>query len=820
MGDNSNLTPGMRQYMQIKEQHPDCIVLFRMGDFYETFYQDAKTASKELDIVLTSRGKGEKKAPLAGLPYHSVQPYVAKLIKKGYKVCIVEQIEDPKKAKGLVKRDVVRIITPGTVIDETMLSNNTNNYIMAINKEKDNISIAISDISTGEFSVLKTSEDKLENELNKYSPSEIILPLSLENAEFSKSLKDFFVNYLDDLYFFDEKAKKTLDEHFLSYPTLEPMLATSAGALLSYLHQTQKNDLKHINRLKIINTEDYMLLDKVTLYNLNIISNKRDDNATLLASLDHTKTSMGSRMLRQWILKPLLNINEINKRLNAVEELKGNLILKDDISDILSKMQDLERLISRIAFKTASPKDVAALANTLSQIPELNSQLIGTRSKLLNKSIEEFNSLVMQISATIKEDPSTLVREGNIIKAGFNHELDELRGIKTNSRQWLLDFEEEEKRRTGIKYLRVRYNKVFGYFIEVSKSNLNLVPDNYIRKQTQVNSERFITPELKEKENIILSADEKINDLEYRLFMELIDKISEYTNKIQQASDRIASIDVIQGFASAAILHRYNKPILSETTNIKIKNGRHPVVERLEENFISNNLDLDDKTKVMIITGPNMAGKSVYIKQNALIVLMAQIGSFVSAEKAEIGIVDRIFSRVGASDDIASGHSTFMVEMNETANILSNATEKSFIILDEIGRGTSTYDGVSLAWAIAEFLITKIKAKTLFATHYHHLNKMASEFDCIKNYNIAVSEKDDDIIFLRKIVEGGTDKSYGIHVAKIAGLPQDVIDTSKKIITQLEMEDEIGDMIHKNLKNKKLTDKEKKEVMQKTLLDL
>jgi DNA mismatch repair protein MutS len=819
---NDNLTPGMRQYMNIKEQHPDCIVLFRMGDFYETFYQDAKTASKELDIVLTSRGKDEKKAPLAGIPYHSIQPYLAKLIKKGYKVCLVEQIEDPKKAKGLVKRDVVRIITPGTLFDDFMLQNNLNNYIIALNKEKDDIAISLCDVSTGEFSVLRTTYDKLDNELNKYSPSEIILPLSLENSDFSKTLKNYFVNYLDDLYFFQDKAIKELSSQFNSIPNMHPFLLTSAGALISYLHQTQKDSLIHINKINVINTDDFMFIDKVTLHNLNIISNKRDDASTLLSVIDSTKTSMGSRMLRQWLLKPLLNKEKINQRLDAVEELKSNLILKDEISDVFSNIQDLERLISRISFKTASPKDLVALRNTLIQIPKINNLLENTSSFILKTKLEQFESTVKLLTDSIKDEPNTLVREGNIIEQGYNLELDELRKLKSNSRDWLLEFEQKEKQKTGIKFLKVKYNKVFGYFIEISNSNLNLVPENYIRKQTQVNCERFITSELKEKENIILTADEKINELEYNLFMQILESVSKYTPQIQQVSDKIAQIDVIQSFASVALLYNYTRPIINDESQLLITSGRHPIIERMQSDFISNDLNLDDKTKMMIITGPNMAGKSVYIKQNALIVLMAQIGSFVSASKAVIGIVDRIFSRVGASDDISSGHSTFMVEMNETANILNNATEKSFIILDEIGRGTSTYDGVSLAWAIAEYIMDKINAKTLFATHYHHLNKMSSLFDKIKNYNIAVLEKEDSIVFLRKIIEGGTDKSYGIHVAKLAGLPTQVIDSSKKIINQLEMEDEIGSILHKNLKGKKsnLTDKEKQEAIQKTLLDL
>jgi DNA mismatch repair protein MutS len=818
--EDNNLSPGMRQYMHVKEKHPDCIVFFRMGDFYETFYQDAKTAARELEITLTSRGKGEKKAPLAGIPFHSVQPYIGKLISKGYKVCIVEQMEDPKYAKGLVKRDVVRIITPGTVIDETILNGKVNNYIMAINKEKESIAIAVCDVSTGEFSVTLSCEEKLDNEMIKYSPSEVLLPLSLENSNFSKKIKGYFVNFYDDLHFYEEKVNKVLLQHFGTMPSIDEFLKTSAGALMAYLLQTQKDDLKHINRITKVNTEDFMLIDKTTLQNLNIISNRKDDNATLLKAIEYTKTSMGGRLLRQWIMKPLLNINEIKKRLDSVEEFTENLLLKDEIARILSEITDLERLMARISFKTASPKDLVALRNTLSLIPKINSLLKDCNAEMLEKKLDEFNELKELLSVSIKDDPNTIVREGNMIREGYSKELDELRSIKHDSKKWLLEFEEEEKRKTGMKFLRVSYNKVFGYFIEVSNSNLSMVPSHYIRKQTQLNGERFITPELKEKENIILTADEKINSLEYNLFMDILKKAAAYIIELQNVSEIIAAIDVLQGFACISIIGHYTRPKINETYTLTIKSGRHPIVEKLEQNFISNDIGLDENKRMMIITGPNMAGKSVYIKQNALIVLMAQIGCFVPAEAAEIGIVDRVFSRVGASDDIATGQSTFMVEMNETSNILKNATEKSLIILDEIGRGTSTYDGVSLAWAIAEFIITKVRAKTLFATHYHHLNKMADEFEGIKNFNVAVSEREDEVVFLRKIVEGGTDRSYGIQVAKLAGLPHDVIETAKRVITQLEMEDEIGEMIHRNLKSRKITDKEKKDIMQKTLLDL
>lgn len=798
----SHLSPGMRQYMEVKQKHPDCIVLFRMGDFYEIFYSDAKTAAKELDITLTSRGKGEKKAPLAGIPYHSAQPYIAKLVKRGYKVCMVEQTEDPKKAKGLVKRDVVRIITPGTLIDEMMLPDKSNNYIAALNKEKDAIGLAIADISTGEFFVLATTSEKIDNELNKYQPSEVIIPLSLEKSDFAQKLKHYCIHTYDDLHFFEKKAEKTLEGQCnipFTQSSEYSLLVSSAGALIAYLKETQLSDLSHITKLQVIQHKTYMFLDKTTIANLNILPTSAND-VSLLKTIDQTKTSMGSRLLRQWLVRPLLTKEKIVERQKAVQELYNNRIMKEDIAEILSEFHDLERLMSRVSFRNASPKDLVSLRMSLSHIPHLNNILTKTKSRLLQKKLEEFTSLKELLSNAILDEPNTIIREGNIIRDGFNKELDDLRKIKKNTREWIAEFEKEEKEKTGIKFLRVSYNKVFGYFIEVSKSNLNLVPDHYIRKQTQTNSERYITPELKDKEQTIMTADERIKELECNLFMEIIDQVSHSMAQVLETSSHIACIDVLQSFASIALANKYVCPELNDDGVMAITEGRHPIVESREDLFIPNDLTMNDQSRMHIITGPNMAGKSVYIKQNALIVIMAHIGSFVPAKTALVSITDRIFSRVGASDDIASGRSTFMVEMHETANILTNATEKSFIILDEIGRGTSTYDGVSLAWAIAEYILKKIKAKTLFATHYHQLNKLADDFAEVHNFNIAVSEKEDSIVFLRKIVAGGTDRSYGIHVAKLAGLPSEVIETSKKIITQLEMEDDIGAMLHKGLK--------------------
>jgi len=807
-----NLTPGMQQYMRIKNEHPECIIFFRMGDFYETFYSDAVTVSRELEITLTSRGKGETKAPLAGIPYHSLDPYLAKLIKKGYKVGIVEQVEDPKLAKGLVKRELVRIITPGTVLESLILNQGTNNYILSLAIEDKNFGISFCDISTGEFFVARVERNKLISEIKKIMPSEIVIPISLKDSDVVNELKNsnFLISEFDDRFYFIEKAVKTIKEHFKiltleGFGINENEIICSAGALIGYLLETQKKTLFHINKITRHNLDEKMYLDSYTIRNLELIKNLvlGSSEGTLIGVLDKTLTAMGKRLMKKWILSPLILKDEIFKRQEAVEELKMNVILRQELLNKFSGILDIERLIGRVSFGNANPKDLIGLKNSLKILPLIKNELgLASSFELRELSqINEMKEICDLIERAIKEEPNTLIREGNVIKSGYNQELDELREIKRNVKDYLAELEENEKKRTGIKSLKIRYNKIFGYFIEVTKSNLELVPEDYIRRQTQVNSERFVTDELKEKESKILSAQERILDLEFELFIDVLEKIKKNVVEIQEISKKIAKLDCYLSLAQIASKNNYIKPIFNEEGIININSARHPVVEENSNlDFIPNDcfLSLDERT--MIITGPNLAGKSTFLRQCALIILMAQIGSFVPAKFANLSIVDRIFSRIGAYDDLVHGQSTFMVEMTETANILNNATNNSFVILDEIGRGTSTYDGVSLAWAIAKYLNNVIRCKTLFATHYHHLNEMEKSISGIKNYNVLVQEKDDEIVFLRKIVRGSTDKSYGIQVAKLAGIPVEVVENAKEIMNIIEIEDKIGERIIKELR--------------------
>ncbi len=810
------LTPGMRQYMEIKNQNPDAICLFRMGDFYETFYEDAKTVARELNIVLTARGKGETRAPLAGIPYHALEQYLAKLIRKGYKVAIVEQLEDPKKAKGLVKRGLVRIVTPGTIIEDCLLDEKNNNYIFSIIKDKDIFGIAIADISTGEFLTSKAeSMDKVISELNRFRPSECIIPLSQEDSDWAKSISQLgtIISGYDDRHYWDEKSKETIKEHFnvinlegFGIANEEEMISAS-GALISYLIETQKTSLSHINKIKKFNDSEFMVLDASTQRNLELMSNIRENSlrGTLISILDKTKTPMGSRLMKKWLLRPLIEIKDIKKRQEAVEELFDDRIKQEDIRENLRQILDIERLISRISYGSANARDLNALQRSLSFIPQIKRIIAESSSEILKNiaNMDGLDNIHDIINKSIEDDPPLSLREGNLIKAEYDEELKKLKDITKNGKNYIASLEEKEQEKTGIKSLKIKYNRVFGYFIEVTKSNLHLVPQEYIRKQTQANCERYITDELKKQEELILGAEEKLHILEYNIFQAIIKQIAEQTSKIQQTAQSIAELDVIVNLAKIAADNNYTKPFINEEGNIHIIDSRHPVLETLEDIYIPNDISIDTGNFIQIITGPNMAGKSSYMRQAALIIIMAQIGSFIPAAKASICTVDRIFTRVGAYDDLTMGQSTFMVEMTETANILNNATSKSFIVLDEIGRGTSTYDGVSLAWAIAEYIHDNIKAKTLFATHYHQMNKLAEKLEGIRNYNIAVKEKDDKIIFLRKIIEGSTDKSYGIQVAKLAGVPVGVIDRSKIIMTRLEMEDEIGEKIHAELKTKK-----------------
>lgn len=835
------LTPAMQQYMAVKNEHPDCIVMFRMGDFYELFYEDAKTAARELDIVLTSRGKGEGKAPLAGIPCHAIEPYLAKLIKKGHKVAICEQLEDPKLAKGIVKRGLVRIITPGTLIDSVMLEEKSNNYIMSLASEKNSIGITFAEISTGEFiTTVVDSIDSLKSQVSRLSPSEIIFPMSLEESNIIQSIKGngAVLNSYDDRHFWLEKASQTLKDHFHvisleGYGLNEKSLAvSSAGALMSYLKETQKTGLSYINAIKYYNTKKHMVLDCSTVRNLELTKNIRDNSprGTLLSVLDFTSTVMGSRMLKKWLSEPLLEINSINDRLAAVEELSKDMLLREELKEKLSKMQDIERLISRVNYGNANCRDLIGLKNSLKTVPQIKTLLKTAQSKILSgiHSMGSQDELAAHIEKAILEEPSALVREGNMIKTGYNAELDELHNLIKKGRKWITGIEEKEKARTGIKSLKIRYNRVFGYFIEVTRSNIHLVPDDYIRKQTQANSERFITEELKKQEELVLNSEEKIAEMEYSLFTEMVAKVSEKTKDIQKIASSISELDCILNFSMIAVENNYVKPSLHNGFDLALKSARHPVIERIEKNYVPNDITIKEDSRTIILTGPNMSGKSSIMRQVALISLMAQVGSFVPAIMANLPIVDRIFTRVGASDDLYSGQSTFMVEMSETAQILNNATEKSLIILDEIGRGTSTYDGISIAWSVAEYIHSKIMAKTMFATHYHQLNKLSEEYPAVKNMNIAVSEDSEKIIFLHKLVEGGTDKSYGIQVANLAGLPKEVITKSKIIMSRLEMEDEIGSKIHKDLKLSKTeinavkrnAEKKLKDVVQKSLLEI
>jgi DNA mismatch repair protein MutS len=794
------LTPGMQQYQDAKKENPDCLILMRMGDFYEIFYEDAITASKELEITLTARGKGEKRAPLAGVPYHALENYLARLVKKGYKVALVEQLEDPKKAKGLVKRGLVRIITPGTVIESSMLEESENNYLMAITVNNENFAIACCDLSTGEF-FTKSLEGRqaLTNELTRLKPSECVLPESLYVDEELRNQivqSGSFINTIEDKHFKEAHAQEALQNHFKNPDSFglegKTQNIVVSGALLQYLTITQKNSLQHIKRISLRSGQHKMILDASTLRNLELLKNIKDGSkrGTLLSVLDMTVTSMGARLLKKWITEPLLQKERIEKRLHTIEDLNGSVIVREELRTLLQSVYDMERLISKVNYGNANPRDLISLKQSLLQIPLVKEKLKPFKSTLLQQisSMPDIHEVSALIETSITQDPPITIREGGIIKSGYNKELDELHDLKGNSKLYLQQLEQKEKIRTGIHTLKLSYNRVFGYYIEVTKKNTHLVPTHYIRKQTTANAERYITEELKIEEEKILGAQEKIQELEYNLFQDIIKKITGHTSTIQQAAARLSVLDVICSLARVSMEYNYVKPQIVGERVVQIKNGRHPVVERIESSYVSNDIFLQEG-EMMIITGPNMAGKSTIMRQTALIVLMAQIGCFVPAEECVLGITDRIFTRVGAYDDLSSGQSTFMVEMNETASILNNATEHSLIILDEIGRGTSTFDGVSIAWSVAEHIYHQLKAKTMFATHYHVMNKLSEKFIRVKNYNIAVNEKAGDVIFLYKLVEGGTDQSYGVHVAKLAGLPGSVITRAEELQRSL-LEDE------------------------------
>ncbi|MBW3013982.1 DNA mismatch repair protein MutS [Candidatus Woesearchaeota archaeon] len=808
------LTPAMEQFVRVKKDYPDCILFFRMGDFYEMFFDDAKTASRVLDIVLTKRGG----APLAGVPYHALEPNLAKMIQAGHKVAIVEQIEDPKTVKGrIVKRDVERIVTPGTIITPSLLDEKSNNYLMSVYEENGKYGVAVADISTGLFMTTELeSYEKLANEISRLEPAECIIPKRY--TEEKKELKlNCFISKYSEHHFSYSTAYKELIRHF-NVLNLEGFgiekkdhAICAAGALLAYLSETQRGKIKQITSIRLFVPDEFMILDSSTIRNLELMRNIRDNTkrGSLLATIDATVTSMGSRLLRQWVQHPLLDVAGINKRLDAVEELTTQTLVREELKHILEQIADVERLIARITNQSANARDLVSLKDSLKLIPEIRTQLFGLSAPLLKdmREMKEMAEIVTRIEKAIKDNPAAKVKEGNIIRKGYNAELDELRTLIHGGKDWILKLEAEEKARTGISTLRIGFNRVHGYYLEVTKRFAERIPEDYIRKQTLANSERYITPALKEKEEQILGAEEKINDLEYELFMEIIESLSTRIEEIQEIANKLAMLDIIVSLSAIAVQYNYCRPKITNSYDLKIKDGRHPVIEILQlEPYVPNDCRLSKGERLLIITGPNMAGKSSYMRQVAIIQLMAQLGSFVPASEAELGVVDRIFTRVGAYDDLTMGQSTFMVEMTETANILNNATSRSLIILDEIGRGTSTYDGISIAYSVAEFIYEKIGAKTLFATHYHQLNKLTEKFNSIKNYNVAVAEKKDDIIFIRKIVEGGTDKSYGIQVAKLAGLPNEVIEKSKKVMNQLEMEDEIASRLHAPLKKEKEPD--------------
>lgn len=805
------LTPMMQQYMDTKNQYKDCILFYRLGDFYEMFFEDAITCSKELEITLTGKNCGlEERAPMCGVPFHSAENYLSRLIAKGYKVAICEQVEDPKSAKGLVKREVVRIVTPGTNLNTQTLDETKNNYLMAVIHTINAYGVAIIDITTGDFHVTEVdSHRKLLDEINKFTPSEIIcnesLYVSSVDIEDLKERLHISISAVDSWYYDEELCKRIIAKHF-NVNTLDGLglkdfsIGTiAAGMILQYLYETQKTALNHITRLIPYSTNKFMLIDSSSRRNLELVETLREKQkrGSLLWVLDKTKTAMGARLLRSYIEQPLIDAKQINARLDAIEEINNNYITREELRAYLNPIYDLERLISKVVYKTANPRDLMAFYNSLAMLPHIKTLLSTFESKLLNelyRSLDGLEDLSTLISTSIIEDPPIGVREGGIIKDGFNEEVDKLRKAKTEGKTWLAELEEREREKTGIKNLKIKFNKVFGYYLEVTNSYQNMVPDTWTRKQTLANAERYITPELKELEDMILGAEDKLFALEYDLFNAVREHVAGEVARIQQSAKAVATIDVFTSLAIVAEQQNFVRPNINTKGVIEIKDGRHPVVEKMMNNdlFIANDTFLDNKSnRISIITGPNMAGKSTYMRQTALIVLMAQVGSFVPAKSADIGIVDRIFTRVGASDDLASGQSTFMVEMTEVANILRNATKNSLLILDEIGRGTSTFDGLSIAWAVVEHISnTKLLgAKTLFATHYHELTELEGAIDGVNNYCIAVKEQGDDIVFLRKIVKGGADKSYGIQVAKLAGVPENVLKRAREIVTELSDHD-------------------------------
>ena len=806
------LTPMMQKYVETKEEYKDCILFYRLGDFYEMFFEDAKICSQELELTLTGKSCGlEERAPMCGVPFHAVDGYLNKLVSKGYKVAICEQVEDPKLAKGLVKRAVTRVVTPGTNLDTKALDESRNNYLMCVVYTTNAYGVSYVDVTTGDYYLAEfESENQLLDEIGKVVPSEIICndPFLVSGIDFAdlQARLGMVVSAIDAWYFDEDKCYDTLKHHFkvgsLNGLGLDgySIGIIAAGAALEYLEETQKISLDHITKITPYVSDRYMLLDRATRRNLELCETMREKakRGSLLWVLDKTKTAMGARMLRNAIEQPLLSKEEIDQRLDTIEALNQNAINREEIREYLGPIYDLERLISKISYRSANPRDLIAFRQSLSMLPPikqvLNSFEEGTLLKQYGQEMDALEDLFALIDASIMEEPPLTVREGGMIKDGYNEEVDHLRRAKTDGKQWLADLLEKEKERTDIKNLKIKYNKVFGYYLEVTNSYKDLVPDDWTRKQTLANAERYTTPRLKELEDSIMGAEDRLCNLEYSIFCDVREKIYAQIGKVQTTAKIIAAVDMFASLALVAEQNNYVRPQITTDGKIDIREGRHPVVEKMIRNdmFVSNDTYLDDKKhKIAIITGPNMAGKSTYMRQTALLVLMAQIGSFVPAQSAQIGIVDRIFTRVGASDDLASGQSTFMFEMTEVANILRNATKNSLIILDEIGRGTSTFDGLSIAWAVVEYIAnTKLLgAKTLFATHYHELTELEGKLESVDNYCIAVKEQGEDIVFLRKIIKGGADKSYGIQVAKLAGVPENVLKRAREIVQQLSDHD-------------------------------
>jgi DNA mismatch repair protein MutS len=805
------LSPMMQEYLKTKEDYPDCILMYRIGDFYEMFFDDAKTASEEIDLTLTGKDCGlEERAPMCGVPFHAVDLYINKLIEKGHKVAICDQVEDPKLAKGLVKRAITRVVTPGTNLDMESLEEGKNNFLMCIFCTEDRIGAAAADVSTGAFYVTEVdSLRRLMDEIGKYAPSEIIcndaFMVSGADIDDLRNRLSIMVSSLGESYFDDDACRITLTDHF-HVQSLESLGlmdlkcgVNAAGGLLSYLLETQKNDLTHMNTITPYSTGRCMVIDSSTMRNLELTETMREKQkrGSLLWVLDHTKTAMGARMMRTFVEQPLTDEKEIEKRLDAVEELGEKEISCEELREYLGPVYDLERLVTRISYRSANPRDMIALKTSLSMLPAIRDLIAGFGAKRFRELTEEFDDLQDihdLLEQSIDEDPPLAMKEGGVIKDGYNQEVDEYRKARTEGKQWLADLEAKERDATGIRTLKVKFSRVFGYCIEVTNSFKSQVPERYIRKQTLVGAERYTTPELKELEDKILGSQDKLYALEYELYAAVREQIGKELTRIQKTAKAIAEIDVLASFSYTARHNHYVRPKLNTRGVISIKDGRHPVVEKMNpsDGFIPNDTFLDNaKKRISVITGPNMAGKSTYMRQTALIVLMAQIGSFVPAKEADIGIVDRIFTRVGASDDLASGQSTFMVEMTEVANILRSATQNSLLILDEIGRGTSTFDGLSIAWAVIEYIADRrlIGAKTLFATHYHELTELEGKIDGVNNYCIAVREKGNGIVFLRKIVKGGADKSYGIQVARLAGVPEAVLARAEQLVDQLSNAD-------------------------------